>query len=361
VSERRGGLRRLRVVDLAAGASKDIAFPEEAYGVFPGENPEFRTNAYRFTYSSLITPSSVYDYDVATGERALRKQQEIPSGFDAARYEVHRRMAPARDGVQVPVSILMPKGARLDGTHPALLYAYGSYGATMEPTFTTHVFSLVDRGMIYAIAHVRGGQEMGRQWYDDGKMMKKMNTFTDFIDVAEYLVKAGYTTADRLVANGGSAGGLLMGAVANMRPDLFKAIVAEVPFVDVINTMLDPTVPLTAPEWEQWGNPQDADAFAYMRQYSPYDNVRAQAYPWLLVTTSLNDSQVMYWEPAKWVAKLRALKTDTHPLYLKVNLAGGHGGSSGRYERLREVAFRYAFMLDAVGLAERAPRAPTAD
>jgi oligopeptidase B len=361
VSERRGGLRRLRVVDLDGGASKDIAFHEEAYGVFPAENPEFRTSTFRFTYSSLTTPSSVYDYDVATGERTLRKRQEIPSGFDAARYEVHRRMAPARDGVQVPVSIVLPKGTRLDGTRPLLLYAYGSYGATLEPTFITHVFSLVDRGAIYAIAHVRGGQEMGRQWYDDGKMMKKMNTFTDFIDVAEYLVKAGYTRADRLVANGGSAGGLLMGAIANMRPDLFKAIVAEVPFVDVINTMLDASVPLTAPEWEQWGNPQNADAFAYMRQYSPYDNVRAQAYPWMLVTTSLNDSQVMYWEPAKWVARLRALKTDTNPLYLRVNMAGGHGGSSGRYERLREIAFRYAFMLDAVGMAGQSPRPPTAD
>jgi oligopeptidase B len=325
--------------------------------VFPDKNPEFRSTVFRFAYSSPLSPPSVYDYDVPTRERTLRKRQEIPSGFDASRYEVHRRMAPARDGVQVPVSILLPKGATLDGSRPLLLYAYGSYGITMEPAFNANVLSLVDRGMIYAIAHVRGGQEMGRQWYDAGKMMKKMNTFTDFIDVAEYLVKSGYTKPDRLVANGGSAGGLLMGAVANMRPDLFKAIVADVPFVDVINTMLDASLPLTAQEWEQWGNPQNADAFAYMRQYSPYDNVRAQNYPWMLVMTSLNDSQVMYWEPAKWVARLRSLKTDTNPLYLKTNMAGGHGGSSGRYEHLREVAFRYAFILDAVGLAgTTAPR-----
>ncbi len=351
VTERRAGLRRLRIVDLRSGGSHDVTFPEEAYGVYPAANPEFRASSFRLTYSSPITPASVYDYDVATDERTLRKRQEIPSGFDASRYEVQRRMATARDGVQVPVSILLPKGAVLDGSRPLLLYAYGSYGITMEPTFNTNVFSLVDRGMIYAIAHVRGGQEMGRQWYDEGKMMKKMNTFTDFIDVAEYLVKTGYTKPDRLVANGGSAGGLLMGAVANMRADLFKAIVADVPFVDVINTMLDASLPLTAQEWEQWGNPQNAEQFAYMRQYSPYDNVRAQAYPSMLVMTSLNDSQVMYWEPAKWVARLRATKTDRNPLYLKVNMAGGHGGSSGRYERLRETAFRYAFILDTVGLA----------
>jgi oligopeptidase B len=357
ITERRAGLRRVRIVGLTGDASHDITFPEEAYAVFPDKNPEFRSTVFRFAYSSPLSPPSVYDYDVPTRERTLRKRQEIPSGFDASRYEVHRRMAPARDGVQVPVSILLPKGATLDGSRPLLLYAYGSYGITMEPAFNANVLSLVDRGMIYAIAHVRGGQEMGRQWYDAGKMMKKMNTFTDFIDVAEYLVKSGYTKPDRLVANGGSAGGLLMGAVANMRPDLFKAIVADVPFVDVINTMLDASLPLTAQEWEQWGNPQNADAFAYMRQYSPYDNVRAQNYPWMLVMTSLNDSQVMYWEPAKWVARLRSLKTDTNPLYLKTNMAGGHGGSSGRYEHLREVAFRYAFILDAVGLAgTAAPR-----
>src|SRR5262245_2757959 len=359
VMERREGLRRLRVVDLPTGQSHDIPFPESAYGVFPTGNPEYRTDLFRFSYSSFVTPPSVYDYNRLTRERTLRKRQEIPSGFDAGKYEVRRAMAPARDGVQVPVSILQPKGAPPDGTSPLLLEAYGSYGATREPTFNSNVLSLVDRGMRFAIAHVRGGQEMGRPWYDEGKMLKKKNTFNDFIDVAEFLVKEGYTKADRLAATGGSAGGLLMGAVANLRPDLFRAIVADVPFVDVINTMLDASLPLTAQEWEQWGNPQDPDAFAYMRSYSPYDNVERKAYPWLLVTTSLNDSQVMYWEPAKWVAKLRAMKTDSRPLYLKTNMAGGHGGSSGRYDRLREAAFRYAFVLDAVGLAGAGATPPT--
>jgi oligopeptidase B len=354
VAERRDGLRRLRVIDLASDASHDVAFPESAYGVFPSANPEFDSDVFRFSYSSFVTPSSVYDYNLSTRQRDLKKRQEIPSGFDAAQYEVQRRMAPARDGVQVPVSILRKKSAAA-GPAPLLLYAYGSYGATTEPTFNSNVLSLVDRGMTYAIAHIRGGQEMGRQWYDDGKMMKKKNTFHDFIDVAEYLVKSGYTKPDRLVANGGSAGGLLMGAIANMRPDLFRAIVADVPFVDVINTMLDKSLPLTAQEWEQWGNPQNPEHYTYMRTYSPYDNVEKKAYPWLLVTTSLNDSQVMFFEPAKWVAKLRAMKTDDNPLYFKINLSGGHGGSSGRYERLREAAFRYAFMLDAVGLAKAVP------
>jgi oligopeptidase B len=359
VSERSGGLRRLRVTDLRTNRSHFITFPEAAYGVFPGNNPEFDTRTLRFSYSSLVTPSSVYDYDMEARTRALMKRQEIPSGYDAGRYEVRRFMAPARDGVQVPVSVLLRRGTALDGSHPVLLYAYGSYGATLEPTFNSNVLSLVDRGFIYALAHIRGGQEMGRQWYDDGKMLHKMNTFRDYVDVAEDLVRRKYTRPDRLVANGGSAGGLLMGAVVNMRPDLFRAVVADVPFVDVINTMLDASLPLTAQEWEQWGNPRIPEQYAYMRQYSPYDNVEAKAYPRMLVTTSFNDSQVMYWEPSKWVAKLRARKTDTNPLYFKINLAGGHGGSSGRYDRLREIAFRYAFMLDAVGLADAAPARPT--
>ncbi|MDH4132248.1 MAG: prolyl oligopeptidase family serine peptidase, partial [Gemmatimonadota bacterium] len=355
VWERREGLRQRRVVDLADDSSHDIAFPEVAYGVFPAENPDFDTKSFRFTYSSPLTPNAVYDYDLGTRERVLKKQQEIPSGFDPSAYEVRRFMAPARDGARVPVSILLRRGSVLDGRSPLLLYAYGSYGATMEATFNSSVLSLVDRGFVYAIAHVRGGQEMGRRWYDDGKMMHKLNTFYDYIDVAEELVRQQFTSPDRLVANGGSAGGLLMGAVANMRPDLFRAIVADVPFVDVVNTMLDASLPLTAQEWEQWGNPRVAEQYAYMMRYSPYDNVRARSYPWILATTSLNDSQVMYFEPAKWVAKLRAVKTDSHPLYLKTNMAGGHGGSSGRYDRLKEAAFRYAFMLDAVGLAGATP------
>jgi oligopeptidase B len=351
VSERSGGLRRLRVADLKSNKTHYVTFPEKAYGVYPGGNPEFNTQTYRFSYSSLVTPNSVYDYDLATRKRELKKRQEIPSGYDANSYEVQRFMAPARDGVSVPVSVLLRKGTQLDGSHPLLLYASGSYGFTLEPTFNSNVLSMVDRGFIYAIAHIRGGQEMGRRWYDDGKMLNKKNTFNDFIDVAEELIRRKYTTSERLVANGGSAGGLLMGAVANMRPDLFRAIVADVPFVDVINTMSDASLPLTAQEWEQWGNPAVPEQYAYMRSYSPYDNVAAKDYPWMLVTTSLNDSQVMYWEPAKWVARLRSLKTDQNPLYLKTNMAGGHGGSSGRYERLHEAAFRYAFMMDAVGLA----------
>ncbi|MGH7539066.1 MAG: S9 family peptidase [Gemmatimonadales bacterium] len=351
VRERAGGLRRLRVTDLETARSRFVTFPEAAYGVFLGTNPEFDTRTLRFSYSSLVTPSSVYDYDMATDRRVLKKRTEIPSGFDGRGYEVRRFMAPARDGVRVPVSVLLRRGTPQDGSRPLLLYAYGSYGATIEPTFNSAVLSLVDRGFVYAIAHIRGGQEMGRAWYDDGKMMNKMNTFRDYIDVAEELVRRKYTSPGRLVANGGSAGGLLMGVVVNLRPDLFRAVVAEVPFVDVINTMRDASLPLTAQEWEQWGNPNLPDHYAYMRRYSPYDNIEAKPYPWMLVTTSFNDSQVMYWEPAKWVAKLRARRTDANPFYFKTNLAGGHGGSSGRYDRLREIAFKYAFMLDAVGLA----------
>ncbi len=352
VTERVAGLRRFRVSDHAGGAVHLIEFPETAYSVSAGVNPDFESRCFRFTYSSPVTPPSVYDYDLGTGDRTLRKRQEIPSGFDPAGYQVHRLMAPARDGAAVPVSLLLRRDARLDGASPLLLYGYGAYGNTTEAVFNGPVLSLVDRGFGVAIAHVRGGQELGRPWYDAGKMLSKLNSFHDFIDVAEELIRRGYTSADRLIANGGSAGGLLVGAVANMRSDLFCAIVAEVPFVDVINTMLDPTLPLTAQEWEQWGNPRVERDYRYLLQYSPYDNVTSRDYPWMLVTTSLNDSQVMYWEPAKWVARLRALKTDPHPLLLRTNMAGGHGGPSGRYDRLREVAFRYAFMLDAVGLVE---------
>lgn len=351
VVQRSGGLRRLRVVDLKSGrAPFYITFPEPAYAVSPTGNAEFDSDTLRFNYQSLVTPSSTYDYAMSTRQRVLKKRVEVP-GFDPSRYEVKRFMVTARDGVKVPVSMIVGRNWKQDGSHPLLEYAYGSYGSTTEATFNSGVLSLVDRGFGYAIAHIRGGQEMGRQWYDDGKMMKKKNTFNDFVDVGQYLVDNRYTSKDRLIANGGSAGGLLMGAVANMRPDLYKAIVADVPFVDVINTMMDASIPLTAQEWQQWGDPHLADQYAYMKTYSPYDNVSRKAYPWMLVTTSLNDSQVGYWEPSKWVAKLRAMKTDSNPLLLKVNMAGGHGGSSGRYDVLRERAFRYAFMLDAVGLA----------
>ncbi|MEO6210773.1 MAG: S9 family peptidase [Gemmatimonadaceae bacterium] len=354
VSERAGGLPRLRVVNLATHATHFITFPEPAYAVFRTQNADFDSPTLRFQYSSLVTPPSTYDYDMVKRTRVLRKRLEVP-GYDPSRYEVKRLMVAVRDGAHVPVSMLVRRGWAQDGSHPLLLYAYGSYGNSTEATFNSPVLSLVDRGFAYAIAHVRGGQEMGRKWYDDGKMLKKKNTFNDFIDVAEYLEKQRYTSADRMVANGGSAGGLLMGAISNMRPDLFRAIVADVPFVDVINTMMDASLPLTSQEWQQWGDPHIKEHYEYMKTYSPYDNVGHKAYPWMLVTSSLNDSQVSYWEPTKWVAKLRATKTDTNPLYFKINMAGGHGGSSGRYDRLHEIAFRDAFMLDAVGESEQIP------
>jgi oligopeptidase B len=351
VVQRSGGLRRLRVMELRHGTVHYVTFPEPAYAVSPTGNAEFDSDTLRFVYQSMVTPPSTYDYAMSTRQRVLKKRLEVP-GFDPAKYEVRRFMVTARDGAHVPVSMIVQKGWKQDGTHPLLEYAYGSYGATTEAGFNSSVLSLVDRGFAYAIAHIRGGQEMGRAWYDEGKMMKKKNTFNDYVDVAQYLVDNKYTSKDRLIANGGSAGGLLMGAIVNMRPDLFRAVVADVPFVDVINTMMDASLPLTAQEWQQWGDPHDSTQYAYMRSYSPYDNVTRKAYPWMLVTTSLNDSQVMYWEPAKWVAKLRAMKTDSNPLYIKINMAGGHGGSSGRYDVLHERAFRYAFMLDAVGMAQ---------
>ena len=351
VSERREGLRRLRVTAPATGATHDIEFPEAAYGVSLAGNPMFETKALRFTYSSLVTPSTVIDYDMATRERTIKKQQEVRGGYDPTKYGVERRMARARDGAMVPVSIVYRLPLVRDGKRPLLEYAYGSYGANTEATFNSNRVSLLDRGVIYAIAHIRGGQEMGRAWYDDGKMLNKLNTFHDFIDVGEFLVAEGYTSKDRLLANGGSAGGLLMGVVANMRPDLYKAIVAAVPFVDVINTMSDASIPLTAQEWEQWGNPQKPDEYRYMRSYSPYENVGRKDYPAMLVTSGLNDSRVAYWEPTKWVARLRELRTDANPLLLRMNMGAGHGGSSGRYERFKEIAFDYAFMLDQVGLS----------
>ncbi|HET9636092.1 MAG TPA: S9 family peptidase [Gemmatimonadaceae bacterium] len=352
VVQRSGGLRRLRVMDLKTRrADYYVTFPEAAYAVNPTGNAEFATDTVRFIYQSMLTPPSTYDYSFSTRKRVLKKKVEVP-GFDPSRYEVKRFMVQARDGAMVPVSMIVGRSWKQDGTHPLLQYAYGSYGSTTEAGFNSAVLSLVDRGFAYAIAHIRGGQEMGRAWYDQGKMMNKKNTFNDFVDVAQYLVDNKFTSTDKLIANGGSAGGLLMGAVVNMRPDLFRAVVADVPFVDVINTMMDASIPLTAQEWQQWGDPHDPAQYAYMRSYSPYDNVERKAYPWMLVTTSLNDSQVGYWEPVKWVAKLRSMKTDNNPLYIKINMAGGHGGSSGRYDVLRERAFRYAFMLDAVGITD---------
>ena len=306
----------------------------------------------------MVTPSSVYDYRMDTRERTLLKRQEVLGGYDPAQYEARRVWATSRDGTKVPISLVYRKGLVLDGRAPLLLYAYGSYGISMAPVFSSGRLSLLDRGFIYALAYVRGGGELGEEWREQGRMMQKMNTFTDFIDCAEYLVANRFTSSDRLVIQGGSAGGLLVAAVANMRPDLFKAVVAQVPFVDVMNTMLDASLPLTTSEYIEWGNPNEKPAFDYMITYSPYDNVKAQAYPAMLVHVSLNDSQVAYWEGAKLVAKLRAMKTDNHPLLLKANLGAGHGGASGRYDALRETAFTMTFMLQQVGLAPAVASTP---
>lgn len=346
VQERQRGLRTLRVTDLEQGDTHYVEFPQAAYGIEVGANPEFDESELRFTYSSLVTPDTVFDYGLRTRVRTERKKEPVLGGYDESAYAVERFEVMARDGTRVPVSLVYRTPLARDGSRPLLLYAYGSYGYTVEPTFNSNRVSLLDRGFAFAIAHVRGGQEMGRAWYDDGKMLKKMHTFTDFADVADHLVRERYTSPDRLAAHGGSAGGLLMGVVANQRPDLFRTIVADVPFVDVVNTMLDASIPLTAQEWLQWGNPQEPEAYACIRAYSPYDNVAPQAYPRMLVTSGVNDSRVAFWEPAKWVAKLRATATGIEPLLLRMHMGAGHGGASGRYERLKEVAERYAFILE---------------
>jgi oligopeptidase B len=351
VSEREGGLSFLRVIDMKTRDSHRVVTEEPDYALVLASNPEFDTDTVRFTYQSMVTPSSVYDYRMDTRERALLKRQEVLGGYDPAHYEATRVWSTSRDGTRVPISLVYRKGVAFDGRAPLLLYAYGSYGLSMAPTFSSSRLSLLDRGFVYAIAYVRGGGELGEEWREQGRMMQKMNTFTDFIDCAEYLVTNKYTSSDRLVIQGGSAGGLLVSAVANMRPDLFKAVVAEVPFVDVMNTMLDASLPLTTSEYIEWGNPNEKAAFDYMITYSPYDNIKAQAYPAMLIRVSLNDSQVAYWEGAKLVAKLRAMKVDANPLLLKVNLGAGHGGASGRYDALRETAFTTTFMLQQVGLA----------
>ncbi len=353
VSEREGGLTQLRVIDPKTKQSARIATDESDFAISLASNPEFNTSTLRFNYQSMVTPSSVYDYDMTTREKKLLKRQEVLGGYDPAKYEARRVWADARDGTKVPVSIVHRKGIALDGKAPLLLYAYGSYGASGAPTFSSNRLSLLDRGVIFANAYIRGGGEMGEEWREQGRMMKKLNTFTDFIDCAEYLVKNRYTSPERLVIQGGSAGGLLVGAVTNMRPDLFKAVVAQVPFVDVINTMLDASLPLTTSEYLEWGNPNEKPAFDYMMSYSPYDNVKAANYPAMLVQVSLNDSQVPYWEGAKLVAKLRATKTDKNVLLLKANMGAGHGGSSGRYDALRELAFTYSFMLWQMGVPSR--------
>lgn len=354
VSELENGLEYLRVIDLKTRrASSRIETPESVYTINLAFNPEYDTQVIRYSYSSMITPNSTYEFDFKTQKSTLIKQQEIPSGYDKTRYETKRVWATARDGVKVPISLMMKRGTKLDGSAPMLLYAYGSYGYSTMPNFSVSRLSLVDRGMIYAIAHIRGGGELGERWRQDGRMFKKMNTFHDFIDSAKWLIKEKYTSPDRLVIQGGSAGGLLMGVVVNQAPELFKAAIVQVPFVDVMNTMIDETLPLTTAEWIEWGNPRDdKKAWDYMVKYSPYDNVKAQNYPNMLIEISLNDSQVPYWEGAKFAAKLREMKTDNNVILLRTNMGAGHGGSSGRYDRLKEIAFDYAYALTQVGIKE---------
>ena len=348
--EREDSLPRIVVRQIASGEEHAIAFAEEAYSLGADGGYEFATDSLRFHYSSMTTPNEVWDYNLKTRARTMRKRQEVPSGHDPAAYVTRRLQATAPDGETVPISILHRKGVKPDGSAPLLLYGYGAYGYAMPAAFATGRLSLVDRGFVYAIAHIRGGTEKGWRWYQDGKLKNKRNTFTDFIAAAEYLRAQGYAAPGKIVAHGGSAGGMLMGAIANMRPDLFGGIIAEVPFVDVLNTMLDDSLPLTPPEWQEWGNPiSDAEAFRLMLGYSPYDNVRAQSHPAILALAGLTDPRVTYWEPAKWIARLRSLDTGENLIALRTNMEAGHGGAAGRFDRLKEVALAYAFAIDLVG------------
>src|SRR4030042_1079117 len=350
VEERKDGLNNLRVIRWDDGSEHYLDFGEEVYVANISVNPEFESKWLRYSYSSLTTPNSTYDYNMDSREKKLMKQQEVLGEFSPSDYEARRLYAPTPDGVKVPISLVYRKGIKLNGRNPLLLYGYGSYGITMDPYFSSTRLSLLDRGFIYAIANVRGGQIYGRQWYDDGKLLKKMNTFNDFNTCAEYLIEQKYTSTDKLFAQGGSAGGLLMGAVANLRPDLYKGIIANVPFVDVVTTMLDESIPLTTGESDEWGNPNEKTYYDYMLSYSPYDNVEAKDYPAMLVTTGLHDSQVQYWEPTKWVAQLGDMKTDDNPLLLKIEMETGHAGASGRFERYKEVALEYAFLFKSLGI-----------
>jgi oligopeptidase B len=340
-----GGLSQVEILDLRDRSLHRVSFPEPAYAIFANANPEFATNVLRYTYQSFVTPQSTYDYDMDTREQVLLKRTEVVGGHDPSKFTVERLFVTASDGAQIPVSIVYRRDLDARGKNPLLLYAYGSYGASMPATFNLSRLSLLERGVVYALAHVRGGGEMGKEWHEQGRMMAKRNTFTDFIAVAEHLIADSWTSPEKLAISGGSAGGLLVGAVVNMRPELFRAALLHVPFVDVMNTMLDASIPLTTQEYIEWGNPNEPDAYAYMKSYCPYSNVEQKAYPEMLVRTSLNDSQVGYWEAVKWVAKVRERKTDDRPLLLRVNLGAGHGGASGRYDRLREDAHDYAWLL----------------
>ncbi len=348
--ERKSGLIQFRMISWKDKFEHYLDFGEQTYTASRGDNPEFDTDWLRYDYGSLTTPDSVYEYNMATQEKKLLKQQEVLGGFKPENYHAERLWATASDGVKVPISLVYRKGTQKNGDNPLLLYGYGSYGASTDPDFNSARLSLLDRGFVCAIAHIRGGQEMGRAWYEDGKLLKKKNTFSDFIACAEFLIAEKYTRPEKLFAQGASAGGLLMGAVVNMRPDLFRGVIAGVPYVDVITTMLDPSIPLTTSEYDEWGNPNNKEYYDYMLSYSPYDNVEAKKYPALFVTTGLHDSQVQYFEPAKWVAKLRAMKTDKNPLVLHTDMEAGHGGASGRFRRYRVVAMEYAFILELAGI-----------
>lgn len=350
ITERKEGLIQMRIRDMKNGEEHYLDFGEPTYDAYVGRNPEFTSNLFRYRYSSMTTPTSTFDYEWKNKKRLLIKEQPVLGGFKRDNYVTERRFATARDGARVPISIVYRKGTPLDGTAPLLLYGYGSYGASMDANFSTSRLSLLDRGFVYAIAHIRGGQEMGRAWYEDGKLLKKKNTFYDFIDCGHYLINEKFTSRGHLYAMGGSAGGLLMGAVVNIEPQLWNGVIAQVPFVDVITTMSDPTIPLTTNEYDEWGNPANKESYFYMKSYSPYDNVTAKEYPNLLVTTGLHDSQVQYFEPAKWVARLRKLKTDKNVLLFKTNMEAGHGGASGRFDYLKDVALQYAFLFSLEGI-----------
>jgi oligopeptidase B len=350
--ERIKGLTNLRIISLTYGSEHFLDFGEETYTAGISVNPNGKTTLLRYGYSSLTTPNSVFDYDMVTKTRTLLKQDSVLGGFDKNNYESKRLWAMAADSTLVPVSIVYRKGFAQDGSAPLLLYAYGSYGYSTDPSFRSSIISLLDRGFAYAIAHIRGGSEMGRQWYEDGKLLKKINTFTDYNDCARFLINEEYTSTEHLYAMGGSAGGLLMGAIVNLEPALYNGVIAQVPFVDVVTTMLDATIPLTTFEWDEWGDPRKQEYYDYMLSYSPYDQVKEQDYPNMLVTTGYWDSQVQYWEPAKWVAKLRDKKTDDNLLIMDVNMTAGHGGASGRFERLKKTALEYAFILDQEGISQ---------
>lgn len=352
ITERKNGLIQLRIRNISSGQEHYIDFGEPAYNAFVGANPEFASSSLRYNYTSLVTPNSTYDYDMNTREKKLMKQQEVVGGYSAENYVTERLYATAKDGTSIPLSVAYKKGFTKDGTAPLLLYAYGSYGISTNASFNSSRLSLLDRGFVFVIAHIRGGQEMGRQWYEDGKMMKKKNSFTDFVDCGEYLIKEKFTSRAHLYAQGGSAGGLLMGAVLNMAPGLWHGVIAQVPFVDVVNTMLDASIPLTTNEYDEWGNPANKEAYDYMKSYSPYENVERKDYPNILVTTGLHDSQVQYFEPAKWVAKLRAMKTDDNILLLHTNMDFGHGGASGRFDYLKDIALQYAFLCRLEGIGQ---------